>query len=297
MNRVEGILRLFDKWGFDEKGWVRNTRRLYIQRVRSANDWMQKERGVSILRATPDDYSAYLFSTKPVARNRNNIRQALVAWGTYLVAKRRRGENPARVLPSLREPRRIPQALSAEVAHRIELAVQAFSPEVRALVALYLYGGLRKDEARTLLWSNCDLADGWLRFEGKGGRERAVPMHRQVREALLRWRVECRDAEYVFPGKLGPAGRPVSKTWIFERIAEVGDAAGVHLHPHLLRHTVATALYEHSNGDLRAVQDFLGHADISTTAPYTRVRPPRLAEAMVGLSYEPNPQRPGAGEG
>jgi site-specific recombinase XerD len=93
------------------------------------------------------------------------------------------------------------------------------------------------------------------------------------------------EARWVFPSDRR-LGQPESRTWIRVRLHEVGDMVGIHLHPHLFRHTVATELLE-SGADIRDVQAFLGHASISTTQIYTQVRPARLQEAVERLSFAP----------
>src|SRR5205823_13916122 len=93
------------------------------------------------------------------------------------------------------------------------------------------------------------------------------------------------EAGWVFPST-AHADRPISDTYVRHLVWDVGNAAGLHrLRPHLFRHSAATELLERT-GNLRTVQEFLGHADPKTTAIYARVRPARLREAVQLMSFE-----------
>jgi integrase/recombinase XerD len=284
--RRDEFFRAFDRWGFDQRGWSNVTRLKYYTRALAADRWLVEHRGASLMWARPRDLQAYLFSTPPTARNRNNIRQALVGFGDFLVAQGIAAENPALALPRLREPELLPKALEAEQARRIAAAARVLGGEVEPLALLLLYCGLRRTEARLLEWSSFDDSFRWVRFPGKRGRVRAIPVHADARRALRSWRIANDDARWVFPSPRGN-GRPMSETYFRGLIVELGSIAGVEgLHAHLLRHTVATELME-QGADLRTVQEFLGHADPKTTAIYTRVRPARLSEAADRLDFGP----------
>src|SRR6266511_1660016 len=83
----ERIFMEFERWGFDERGWLPNTRDKYYRTVVIADHWLQQNRGRSLLWATTRDMKAWLFSTTPDPRSRNNRRQALVAFGAFMLAQ------------------------------------------------------------------------------------------------------------------------------------------------------------------------------------------------------------------
>jgi integrase/recombinase XerC len=144
--------------------------------------------------------------------------------------------------------------------------------------------------------SALDLADRTVRVTGKGNKTRIVPIGKQARTALEDWlvhrarmvmarpstRVSAADPGYnaVF---LGRNGRPLSMRSVQLRVAGWARRRGlsVHLHPHMFRHSFATHLLE-SSADLRAVQELLGHADISTTQIYTHLDFNHLASVYEG---------------
>ena len=150
----------------------------------------------------------------------------------------------------------------------------------RALLALLYGGGLRVSEAVGLRLEDLSLrahADdpqpGILRVRGKGGKERLVPFGGGARQRLEDWLAEERpglaaDAQEVL---LSRSGRALDRHRAWRLVREYARAAGLpEIHPHVLRHSCATHLLL-GGGDLRSVQEFLGHADLRTTERYTHV--------------------------
>lgn len=280
MTRQAGAVTIdlddFARWGFDHRGWRARTRDQYVRRIRSADRWLRKHRGVPLEDADRADLLAWLASLPSTAASRNQARAALVAWLEH------RGADVVD-LPRLRHRRAVPNALSSAQARAVLDAARTHGPQWHAAVTLMLYGGLRCSEVIGLTW-DC-IEDGWLRVvDGKGGKQRMVPLHPEAAAALGAWQRSCPDPHLVMPSPRY-AGMAVSDKAVRDRVAAIGDDAGVPgLHPHQLRHTAATALVE-AGADLRLVQEFLGHASLTTTAIYTRVRPVRMAEAVCRVDF------------
>ncbi len=208
----------------------------------------------------------------------------------FLAVEGHRDDDPTAdvEIPSL--PRGLPKALSvARIASLMDVVVGDDPPARRDRAVLeLLYGtGCRISEAGSLSLADVDLHDGLARLAGKGGRERIVPLGRCAAGALERWLAPAGrgaleparwarrgDAEAVFlnqrGGRLGRQG-----LWLVVR--RHGDAAGLGplLTPHVLRHSCATHMLD-GGADIRAVQEMLGHASLSTTQIYTRVSTERL---------------------
>ncbi len=150
-----------------------------------------------------------------------------------------------------------------------------------AMVELLYSSGLRLAELVSVNLGDIDMADGSLSVTGKGAKTRRVPVGRQAREAVSRWMRVRANLAAEGEGALfvSSRGRRIHPRTVEVRIAqwarERGAARGVH--PHLLRHSFASHLLE-SSGDLRAVQELLGHADISTTQVYTHLDFQHLAQ-------------------
>lgn len=281
----------FERWGYDHRGWAPNTRYDYVRMCRAADRWLVEHFGVSVFFAQPKQLHAYYFSLPQKVQSRNNVRSALYALGSFLVDEELSAVNPASGLPRYSQPRGIPKALDKSPADRIMAAAKALGPEIEAMILLFGYAGLRRDEARELRWSEVAEDQGWLRIHGKGrgGRSkvREVPIHPELALALRRWRVKTKDPVWVFPSPLKYRNHPVSIATVAKRVREVGSLAGIEgLHPHLLRHTFATRLLD-LGADLRTVQEALGHASPATTAIYTRIRPAKVADAVGRLDFRP----------
>lgn len=173
--------------------------------------------------------------------------------------------------PKLR--RKLPQVLDVdEAAALVEIPVD--TPDAvqdRAMLELFYSSGLRLAELTGLVWNDVDLAEGLVRVLGKGSKTRVVPVGSKALEALHALLAQAQPAGSapVFPGR---GGKPISPASVRRRLKGWAQSQGVwkRVYPHLLRHSFASHLLE-SSGDLRAVQELLGHADISTTQIYTHL--------------------------
>lgn len=284
MKRREQLFGLFEKWGYDEKGWSKRTRQNYRCRAQVADKWVEEHYRTPLVFAKEDQLREFLFSRTPHPRNRNHVRQALVGWFTFCIAIGLRKDNPAIGLPVLKEPRDIPKALDAELIDRVLACAKACGPRDYAMACAFAYTGLRKAGVRELQWSEIeDLA--WVRLHVKGGKEIMLPLHDELQHALRVWRVKSESVVWVFPSPRKLTNKPISDTSVARIIKDIGNMAGVEgLHPHLMRHSFATQLLD-LGADLRTVQEALGHASLSTTGKYLKVRPVKLEKTMKTMTY------------
>ncbi|WP_329743573.1 tyrosine recombinase XerC [Dyella sp. A6] len=141
----------------------------------------------------------------------------------------------------------------------------------RAMLELFYSSGLRLSELTGLRWCDLDLAEGEVRVLGKGRKMRLVPVGRQAATAL-RALGSAEGSAPESPVFRGRGGAPISPRTVQARLKRLALEHGFakRVHPHLLRHTFASHMLE-SSGDLRAVQELLGHADIATTQIYTHL--------------------------
>jgi len=191
--------------------------------------------------------------------------------------------NPAARVTAPRAARKLPSTLDPdEISRLLELPDDdVLARRDRALLELFYSSGLRLAELAGLQWPDLELPAGQVRVHGKGGKTRVVPVGRLARAALERWRQDWPgllrgDHRAVF---LSRRGDPLSRRAIQQRVAYWSKRQGLwkRVYPHLLRHSFASHLLE-SSGELRAVQELLGHADIRTTEVYTHLDYQRLAE-------------------
>ena len=201
---------------------------------------------------------------------------ALRTFFDFCVREAVMSRNPARAVGAPKAPRRLPNALDADRAGvLVELdGEDALSLRDRAMLELTYSSGLRLSELRALAVADVDLEGGLVKVLGKGRKVRVIPVGRHAREAVRAWLAV--RAELADPGEsalfVSRRGRRISARAVQARFARraLEQGTGVHVHPHMLRHSFATHLLE-SSGDLRAVQELLGHADIGTTQVYTHL--------------------------
>lgn len=151
----------------------------------------------------------------------------------------------------------------------------------RAMVELFYSSGLRLAELAALNLSSITLREGEVRVVGKGSKERQLPIGRHAISALHEWLERRTEIALVDPEALfvSQRGRRIAHRTVQERLRKLGLRQGMDqpVHPHMLRHSFASHLLE-SSGDLRAVQELLGHSSISTTQIYTHLDFQHLAQ-------------------
>lgn len=190
--------------------------------------------------------------------------------------------NPVQGLRGPRAKRKLPQVLDADEMGQL-VDVPADGPlglRDRALLELLYSSGLRVAELCGLRWSDVDLDGGEVRVLGKGRKTRIVPVGRFARAALADWRQGAAVSAPVFPGR---DGGPITARAVQKRVRQLALRQGIwkRVHPHLFRHSFASHVLE-SSGDLRGVQELLGHANIATTQIYTHLDFQHLAKVYDG---------------
>jgi len=200
----------------------------------------------------------------------------------YLKRQRLLSEDPTTGNRGPRSRQRLPGVLDTDQAAQL-MAGSPESPRDRRDLAMaeLLYGsGLRLAELTEANLGDLDLDAGFITVRGKGRKTRQVPLGRHSIAAVRQW-LECRDdlasaAAAGNPGALplftGRGSRRISPRTVQQRLKQLAarQLGSAELHPHMLRHSFASHLLE-SSSDLRAVQELLGHADISTTQIYTHL--------------------------
>ena len=221
---------------------------------------------------------------------------ALRTFFDFLIREGLAERNPARSVRAPKVARRLPKALDPdETADLLDGNPPQGYEETRdhAILELLYSSGLRLGEAQGLSLGDLDLASGLVSVLGKGSKRRVVPVGRKAREALRRWLSVRQGGEEpaVFTSR---SGRRLGARAIQDRVRRFAARRGIDLHPHMLRHSFASHLLE-SSGDLRAVQELLGHADLGTTQIYTHLDFQHLA--AVYDEAHPRARRGGQGGG
>ena len=218
-------------------------------------------------------------SPKSLQRHLSAIR----SWFRFLSREGRVPSNPAEGVRAPRANRRLPQTLDADqLGHLLELPGDTpLDRRDRAIMELFYSSGLRLAELVDLDVVDMRSSDGLLQVTGKGRKTRRIPVGRFAREAVEQWlavrpQLAKTGEPALFVSQRGSRLSPRSvEARLRQRALEQGMPT--HVHPHMLRHSFASHVLE-SSGDLRAVQELLGHADISTTQIYTHLDFQHLAQ-------------------
>ncbi|MHB1849934.1 MAG: tyrosine recombinase [Acidimicrobiales bacterium] len=279
---------------------------LSVERGRSANtlaayrsDLVHYEaalaaRGRTPLDADREDLERYVAELRAEGRSAASVARAvstLRGLHRFLVDEGTAANDPTADLETGRIPARLPKALPEDAVARVLEGVSgddAIARRDRALLELLYATGARVSEALGLNLTDLAGCDGLVRLYGKGSKERLVPLGSHAARALARW-LEPQgrdvlaperwrrkgDAEAVF---LNTRGSRLSRQSAFSIVRSRGEAVGVELGPHSLRHSCATHMLAHG-ADVRVVQELLGHASVTTTQLYTKVTSDHLRAA------------------
>jgi integrase/recombinase XerC len=266
------------------------------------------EQGLELADVTSDQVRSWVVKLHSQGQASRSIARMLSAWrGFYLWLANQKGLVNKSPLSDIKAPKRnkpLPKALSVEQA--ISLVESANKESIqadvflrardRAIVELLYSSGLRLSELLGIDLSPTETKEhssaGWIDFEagevmvlGKGKKRRTVPVGEAALQALKEWLVmranyASTEKEVIQALFINKQGKRASARTIQQHLAALAVKAGLptHVHPHMLRHSFASHVLQ-SSGDLRAVQEMLGHASITSTQIYTALDFQHLAQA------------------
>ncbi|MBZ9989511.1 site-specific tyrosine recombinase XerD [Mesorhizobium sp. BH1-1-5] len=296
--RIEAFLEMMSA----ERGAAENTLSSYRRDLEDASEAIKgglARAGSADIRTYLDDIAARGFAPTSQARKLSAIRQFF----KFLYAEGLRGDDPTGTLDSPRKGRPLPKTMSeAETGRLLDRAAQEAGesePDGDRLAALRLHAlvevlyatGLRVSELVGLPVTVALRDDRFFMVRGKGDKERMVPLSAKARAAMRAWlaaraeRPAFAESPFLFPASSdsGHLSRQVFARDL-KGLAARSGIASAKISPHVLRHAFASHLLQ-NGADLRAVQQLLGHADISTTQIYTHV----LEERLVRLVNDHHP--------
>lgn len=238
----------------------------------------------NLLETRSHDVTLYIGQLRQKGLQPKSIARAVSALRSFFTYWQRLGKlktNPAAIARVPKAKRKLPKVLDTDQASRLfdKEPVSAIEKRDRAMLELFYGSGLRLMELTNLNIGDIDLQAGFVRVMGKGNKARNVPLGRHCLDALRAWldvSGECLADRPVF---LGRGNQRISPRTIQSRLKKIAteQLADNSLHPHMLRHSFATHMLE-SSGDLRAIQELLGHSDIATTQVYTHLDFQHLAK-------------------
>jgi integrase/recombinase XerD len=268
-----------------ERGYSRHTISAYGPDLRDYVVFLSGRGITDLTRVTRDDVTAFIGALWDRGLAPGTVERRVAAvkgLHKFLVREGITDNHPTARLPLPKVPERLPEVISIEEVDRFLGQPFPDSPaglRDRAMLET-LYGcGLRVSELTGLELAGVDLSSGYVRVLGKGSKERNVPIAGMAAHALDAYLRHGRpylrpkssvgrvDTSAVF---LNARGGRLSRQGVFGIVRSYGANVGLKMHPHTLRHSFATHLLE-GGADLRALQEMLGHADITTTQVYTHV--------------------------
>lgn len=255
--------------------------------ARDVRDLLQLAAGRPLADLVTQDLRRFVARLHGTGLGGRSLARKLSAWRSffdYLVRDHGLSANPGRGLRAPRSPKRLPTTLSPDQTARLLDGSEGEDLAIRdhALLELVYSSGLRIGETLSLEMHDIDLDARTVRVTGKGSRTRVVPVGTQAAEAVARWLT--RRPEWAAPDErrlfVSRRGGPLAPETVRRSLRARAQARGIEgrVYPHALRHSFASHVLQ-SSGDLRAVQELLGHASISTTQVYTHLDWQHLAKA------------------
>lgn len=290
--RFESLVLDFLSYLELERGLSRNTLDAYRTDLHQYGEFLA-ERDLDALAAGPADVSEFLADLatgerRPACSSATVHRKAACLRSFYKHLRRDEliGEDPTAALSAPRRAKKLPQVLNYAEVQKLLAAPRGDEPTAlrdRALLEVMYACGLRASETIGLEVADVDLHEGFLRARGKGSKERLVPLGRKAIAAISSYmrggRPKLVGERHEAKLFLNFRGGPLSRQGLYKIVQRNARSAGLggQMSPHTLRHSFATHLLA-GGCDLRAVQEMLGHADISTTQMYTHLSGERLKE-------------------
>ncbi len=288
-----------------ERGYSPNT----VEAYKHDLDWLLgylEQEGLDPLSVKLEDlehFAAMLSDHDISAKSQARILSGVRAFYRYLVLDGYLDVDPTELLESPHLPQHLPEYLSTEEVDALENSIDLTSNEGhrnRAIIEVFFSCGLRVSELTNLKLSDLFLPQGFIRVNGKGGKQRLVPISERAIHELELWfddrrqmNIKPGEEDYVF---LNRRGHHLTRTMILIMVKRQAEAAGIKktISPHTLRHSFATALLK-GGADLRIIQELLGHADLGTTEIYTHMDDESLRQEI--LLHHPRNIKHGAENG
>ena len=289
-----------------ERGASSLTISAYKRDLLDYEEFLQKRSIEDSAQITREDIVSFeeflLYKKKWVSSTIERKISTLKGYHRFLVREGYAKENPAQSIALPKKPQLLPDVLSIDQINTLLDSLETTTPLQKrdATIMEVLYGcGLRVSELVGLDTDKINCEEGYLFIYGKGGKERLVPLSGQALQKLEMYLSDVRPQllkPYSQPGNavfLNARGARLSRQSVHSLVAKAGLSIGVkNLHPHTLRHSFATHLID-GGADLRAIQEMLGHSDISTTQIYTHIQMLHMKEEYLSAHPRGKKQQKG----
>lgn len=288
----KSILRRYNQYLQLEKSLSSNTLEAYQNDLNHLLEFLQ-EKNLCYKNVTIEDlqhFCAVLIDLGISARSLARTLSGLRSFYRFLLLEGEVENDPTELLEGPKIARHIPDVLTVEEIDRMISCIDLSKQEAqrnRAILEVLYSCGLRVSELCQLKLSSLYLDEGFIRVEGKGNKERLVPISEKAIKELNFWfservhiPIKPGNEDYVFVSFR--RGGALTRVMVFYIIKELAERAGIHksISPHTFRHSFATHLLE-GGANLRAIQSMLGHESIGTTEIYTHIDTARIREEIL----------------
>lgn len=291
MEQQESIVRRYVRYLKLERGLSANTLEAYQRDLEKLLVYL-KQTGKYVVDVQLEDLQAFAAGLHDIGigpRSQCRILSGVRSFYNFLAIDGYRDDDPTELLESPTLGEHLPEVLTTAEVDALEESIDLSKWEGhrnRAIIETLFSCGLRVSELTNLKLSNLYLDDGFVRVNGKGSKERLIPVSPRVIKELGWWfddrqqmTIKAGEEDYVF---LNRRGAHLTRTMILIMIKQQAKAAGIlkTISPHTLRHSFATALLE-GGADLRSIQAMLGHESIGTTEIYTHIDTKTLRQEIL----------------
>ena len=279
--KIDLIVEEYGGYILNESGLSEATRNVYVSEVNKLINWLT-ESNLDFFTLSLKDLEQYVvYRSSHVSLDSRTVSRVLSSLRSYfgfLCFAGYRNDNPAMNIQPPRIKKYLPECLDSKEVNKLLDAIDLnslYGMRDRTLFELIYSCGLRVSEASSLQLSNIYLQEGVIKVNGKGNRERVLPLGEEAELWLVRYLKDVRpkllrenvSTERVF---LSNQGRGLGRKGMWKRYRQLADSVNIGSRIHTLRHSFATHLLS-GGADLRSVQELLGHKDISTTQIYTHI--------------------------
>jgi len=285
------LIREYHTWLRLERGYSLHTVEGYEMDLDKLRSYAE-EHGMDIVNMSFEQLEEFVFEQFKTIKSEATQARILAgvhSWFRFLLYKDYIDQDPSELLEGPRKSRHLPTVLSLEEVNRMMAAIDLSSNEGhrnRAMMEMLYGSGLRVSELVNLQLSKIYLDEHYMLIEGKGSKQRLVPLSPVSEEWFGYWlqerstwplKAESKDIAFV-----NRYGRPMTRAMVFTIVRRLCESAGITktVSPHTLRHSFATHLLQ-NGADLRVIQQLLGHEELTTTEIYTHVDIQDLRKAIL----------------
>lgn len=290
-SETDRILRRYHQYMKLEKGFSDNTIDAYEHDLLKFITFIDDE-GIDFQNVKLDDFHQFSATIIDIGIHPTSLARILAGvhnFYNFLVAEREIESDPMALLEFPKKPKHLPDVLTVDEVDALEAQIDLSLPEGqrnKAIIEMLFSCGLRVSELCNLKLSDLYLNEGFIRVEGKGSKQRLVPISEKAIKELKLYFIDRNTIDvkpgfedYVFISK---RKKNISRIMVFHFLKELVDKAGIkkEVSPHTLRHSFATSLLE-GGANLRAIQAMLGHESIGTTEIYLHTDTRRLRNEIL----------------